>query len=91
MTGKTSKPASDKRGTEGSTVYVTKGTRVKAQQTYLPCLSGMQMKVGLRFIEGVVVKIRGDHPTEPTEVKLVLKTDDGSQVVVDQREIIEVL
>jgi hypothetical protein len=47
-------------------LFLNKGVRIKGvvQHTYLPCLSGMQMKFGLEYIpvEGVIRHIRSDVP-----------------------------
>lgn len=67
---------------------ITKGSRVRAEVftanpigTY--SIAGVQPKVTAtsRVIVGVVKDIRGDHPTNPTKVQVVIQPDDGSAEV----------
>jgi hypothetical protein len=77
-------------------VYVTKGTRVRAEW-FEPIprasLAGAQMKVAAtrRVVEGVVIRVRGDHPTHPTVVEFSVRQEDGVEVIVRQEWIVAVL
>ncbi len=50
-----------------------KGSRVRANwlDARLTALTGVQMKLGARGVEivGVIRHMRGDHPTNPTEIR----------------------
>jgi hypothetical protein len=48
------------------------------------CLSGSQLKTEakLRHVHGTITHIRGNHPTEPTSVRIWVKPDDGSDEVI---------
>lgn len=56
-----------------------KGDRIRAQwlDAKLVALAGAQMKVGAsgREVTGIVRHIRGDHPTNPTEVRVFIDPD----------------
>ncbi len=75
---------------------LTKGMRVTARwmEANNPpsSLSGMQMKIGVhgREVTGIVTHIRGDHPTKSTKFSVAIKPDDGPEVWVDPKHIIEV-
>ena len=65
--------------------------RVQAEwfDTHLACLSGIQFKLGatLVAVEGVVVSVRGDHPTHPTEIGLEIRKDDGKTAMVKLKHV----
>lgn len=67
-------------------VFLTKGMRVRAEwfDTHIAGLAGAQLKFGAtkRFVEGVVTHVRGDHPTNPTEVRVTVKPDEGDEVEI---------
>lgn len=76
--------------------FLKKGDRVRAQwfQTTDAALAGMQPKVGaiLVNVEGRVTHVRGDHPTNPTQIRVWVKPDDGGdEVIVDPKHITAVL
>jgi hypothetical protein len=58
---------------------IVKGTLIKAQwlKATPASLAGVQMKVGAvaKSISGVVRHIRGDHPTDPTIIKLYVEPE----------------
>jgi len=62
---------------------IAKGTRIKAQwgKATQASLAGMQMKVGVvaKTLSGVVRHVRGDHPTEPTIIKLYVEPDSWDE------------
>jgi len=65
-----------------SAPYITKGTRIHAKwlvaQTNPPAsLAGFQMKFGASEVEviGTCVHFRGDHPTNPTEVRIYIDVE----------------
>ncbi len=86
-------------------VYITKGMRIRAQwwDAKLVALAGVQMKAegSPREVVGVVRHVRGDHPTDPTTVRLYVEAEDGlgspcascqvREVEVDPKHVIEVL
>ena len=90
---------------EGGSLYITKGTHIRAQwfDAKLVSLAGMDMKTGatLRNVTGVVRHVRGDHPTAPTTVRIYIESDDGlgtpcgdcqvREVEVDPKHVVEVL
>lgn len=61
------------------TTYLPKGARIRARwtRTYLPCLAGAQMKMGVDFIEitGTVKHLRGDDPVNPKVVRLYVEVE----------------
>lgn len=66
--------------------WITKGTRIRyrvfrAQPIGTWSLAGVQSKLTGSFVEeeGVVTHVRGDHPTHPTEVRLWVRLDDGTE------------
>lgn len=65
------------------TVNITKGTRIRVQSmtAYLPCLAGMQMKFGVKTQDftGVVRHVRGDHPTNPTQIRFYVDPDGDAK------------
>lgn len=67
--------------TMDKTTTITKGMRVRARwfDAKLTCLSGVQMKFGAteHVVTGVVRHVRGDHPTNPTTVRIYVEADDG--------------
>jgi hypothetical protein len=72
-----------------------KGARVRAEwlEASPPggwSLAGVQRKLPAtrRVVEGVVTRIRGDHPTEPSSVGVWIMQDDGAEVVVDARHVV---
>lgn len=76
--------------------YLQKGDRVRA--TWLRAtdasLAGMQPKVGAvqESVTGTVTHIRGDHPTNPTAIRVWVQPDDGGrEVVVNPDHIVEIL
>jgi hypothetical protein len=69
--------------------YITKGTRIHARwfaaQTDPPAsLAGFQMKVSATDVEvlGTCVHFRGDHPTNPTEVRIYIDVEGELPAVV---------
>lgn len=58
---------------------VVKGSRIRIRkyEAEPACLAGVHMKLGARSYEavGVVRHIRGDHPTNPTKVKVFIDSD----------------
>jgi hypothetical protein len=48
------------------------------------CLSGTQMKVEakMREVRGTITHIRGNHPTEPTSIRIWVQPDEGGDEVV---------
>lgn len=77
------------------TVVIAPGMRVRARYfnprpLELTALSGMQPKLAAveRIIEGMVEKVRGNHPQNPTSVGVWIKIDSGKQIVVDARHIV---
>jgi len=77
---------------------IVRGTRVHAQWLQvndpLSGLAGMQPKVGatMQEVVGVVMHIRGDHPTNPTTVRLWVQPDaGGDEVLVDPDHVVAVL
>lgn len=79
-----------------SEVYVTKGTRVRAEwlvPNLRASLAGMQTKVAaqLKVVEGVVTHVWGDHPTDPKVVEFCIRQVDGVEVVVKSEWIKAVL
>jgi hypothetical protein len=73
---------------------IVKGTRIRAQwfNAKLTCLAGVQMKVGadLQVVIGTVRHIRGNHPTNPTEIRLYVETDDGLGVDCNKCQVREI-
>ncbi len=64
------------------TKVYNRGDRVRAQwfATHLTSLAGVQMKFGAtpKEVVGTVRHIRGDHPTNPTEVRVFVDPDEGT-------------
>lgn len=61
---------------------IVKGTKVTIRRMVIKpntCLAGQQLKFGGDFqeFEGVVRHIRGNHPTEPTSVRLWVEPVSG--------------
>jgi hypothetical protein len=58
-----------------------KGSRIRANwlDASLVALAGVQMKFGAksREVVGVIRHMRGDHPTNPTEIRYYIDPDDG--------------
>ena len=75
--------------------FLKKGDRIRAQwfQATDACLAGMQPKVGatLIIVEGKVTHIRGDHPTNPIEIRVWVQPDEGDEVIVDPKHIVAIL
>jgi hypothetical protein len=76
--------------------FLKKGDRIRAQwlQATDACLAGMQPKTGAvgMSVVGEVTHIRGDHPTNPTEIRVWVKPDDGGdEVVINPKHIVEIL
>lgn len=66
--------------------WITRGTRIRyrvfrADPIGSWSLAGAQPKLTGGFVveEGVVTDIRGDHPSHPTEVRLWVRLDDGTE------------
>lgn len=61
------------------TTYLPKGARIRARwtHTYLPCLAGAQMKMGVDVVEitGTVRHLRGDDPVNPKVVRLYVEVE----------------
>lgn len=76
-------------------MYVERGSRIRAQwwEARQVGLAGMGFKAGVEPItlEGKVLKIRGDHPTNPKTVGLLVEDDAGSTSWIDLRHVKEVL
>ena len=77
---------------------IQKGMRVRARwlepkPVGSTSLAGVQPKLSAieRTVDGDVVHIRGNSTSNPTSVGVWIKTDDGSEVVIDLRHITEVL
>lgn len=71
------------------------GSKIKAkwlQANPKTSLSGMQLKFGATYkeVEGTIVDIRGDHPTAPTVIQLIVSTDSGEEIV-DPKNVVEIL
>ncbi len=84
-----------------SEAYITKGSRVRARwyAAYETSLSGMQMKTGVREndVTGTVTYVEGLAKTkEDMERKIAYKTvlglklDDGSEIEIDSKHVVEV-
>jgi hypothetical protein len=85
------------------TVNITKGTRIRARwlDTKFVSLAGAQIKAEgqYREVTGVVRHVRGDHPTNPTEIRLFVEADGGvlcpkcnvHEVMIDPKHVVEVL
>lgn len=78
--------------------FLQKGDRVHARwlhaKTDLSSLAGMNFKFEAtdREVVGIVRHIRGDHPTNPTSIRVWIEPDaGGDEVVVDPGHIIAVL
>jgi hypothetical protein len=86
-------------------MYITKGMRITARwfaDTRPVGLAGAQMKLQTTLcgVSGVVRHVRGDHPTDPTQVRLYVAADDGTgtpcptcqvrEVVVDPAHVVMV-
>jgi hypothetical protein len=65
---------------------IIKGDWVQAEwmTTHLTCLAGVQTKFGgtLMSVAGTVLHIRGDHPTNPTSIRLSVQPDEGGEEVL---------
>lgn len=74
---------------------IKKGDRVRAEWLTAngASLAGMQPKFGATatVVEGVVTHIRGDHPTEPTTIRIWVQPDEGPEVMVDPKHIVGVI
>jgi hypothetical protein len=74
---------------------IKKGDRIRAHwfQTTNASLAGAQPKFGAVEIsvEGRVTHIRGDHPTEPTTIRVWIQPDDGPEIDIDPHHITAVL
>lgn len=48
------------------------------------CLSGSQLKFAVRhkYVNGIVRHIRGNHPTQPTSIRLFIEPDEGGEEVL---------
>lgn len=64
---------------------IVKGTRIRAEwfQASTVCLAGVQPKMGATAcsVTGTVKHIRGDHPTNPTVIRLLVQPDAGGDLV----------
>ncbi len=65
--------------------YVTKGSHIRAEwmaakTNPLASVSGQQLKfeVQAHTITGIVKHVRGDHPTQPTIIRLFVDPDPGT-------------
>lgn len=77
---------------------IVKGSRIHAQWLQvndpLSCLAGVQTKVGatMRDVVGVVKHIRGDHPTDPTTIRLWVQPDEGGdEIIVNPDHVVSLL
>ena len=73
---------------------VTKGDWVRARwmQPYRASVAGAQPKFCARQhnVSGIVRHVRGDHPTNPTSVRLWVEPEGGGEeVLVDPDHVIE--
>lgn len=70
--------------------WITKGMRVRArwQETDVVALAGETMKfqVSGGDVTGVVMHIRGDHPTQPTSIRLWILPDEGGEEIIVKPE-----
>ncbi len=82
--------------------WVTKGSRIRARwlQSHLAALSGMQMKTAVteKDVTGTVTYVEGVARNKEEQLKKIayktvigLKLDDGSEIEIDSKHIIEVL
>lgn len=92
------KKLSSERVTEA---YITKGTRIRARwfQAHEASLSGMQMKTGavekeaigtVTYVEGIARNKEEQAKKIAYKTVLGLKLDDGSEVEVDSKHVVEV-
>lgn len=84
------------------TTWITKGDRIVARwyAAHPASLAGAQTKTAAteRVVEGVVRHVRGDHPTDPTSVRLFIETADGercercgvNETIVDPEHVVSV-
>lgn len=75
---------------------IVKGTRITASWFAATngSVAGMQPKVTAvaKNVTGTVTHIRGDHPTQPTSIRLWVKPDDGGdEVLVDPKWVTAIL
>lgn len=75
--------------------FLRKGDRIRASwlQATDASLAGVADKVGAVSVEvvGVVTHVRGDHPTNPTSIRVWVKPDaGGDDVIVDPKHIVAV-
>lgn len=84
---------------------IIKGSRIRAQwfEAKLVSLAGVQDKIGAIpcVVVGTVRHIRGDHPTNPTTIRLYVESDDGlgnpcgkcqvREIEVDPKHVVEIL
>lgn len=67
--------------------YITKGWWVQADwfdaQKTPHALAGAQLKIGAtrRSASGIVKDIRGDHPTSPTQIEVIIEPDGGGDLI----------
>jgi len=78
-------------------VMVMKGTKLRVRRFVIPSLrfslAGTQMKFAAKQEEFdcVVLHVRGDHPTEPKLIELIVKREDtGKEDTVTPSEVIGV-
>lgn len=66
-----------------TTITYVKGDRIRASWLACEpaCLAGAQMKLGAKpmTVTGVVRHIRGDHPTNPTTIRVYVDPDGDWQ------------
>lgn len=67
--------------------FIQRGDYIEAEwfDAKIVGLAGVQMKLGAtqHVAKGIVVSVRGDHPTNPTEVRLFVRQEDGETVAVN--------
>ena len=76
--------------------YIAKGMRIRAQwlEQTDGVVAGAQMKICAesRSITGTITHVRGNHPIEPTSIRIWVQPDDGSdEVVIEPQWIREVV
>lgn len=82
--------------------WIKKGDWIRAErfESYVASLAGAQPKTAahLATISGQVRHVRGDHPTQPSEVRLFIKANAGTwcercgchEVIVRPEHVVEV-
>ena len=75
--------------------FLRKGDRIRARwfQASDACLAGMQPKTDalLTLLTGVVSHIRGDDPSNPQQIRVWIRLDDGREISIDPGHIVELL